>query len=115
MHSDKPKQHLRTELHAVKPLEAEHRLNYEGRYESNASIFSLENIIATTMKFIWMICTSFAITGLFFYKVSVTFNTLLPTLSKTLCTGVVKFPASTSEHITETLNQFVVIRKMAPT
>jgi hypothetical protein len=37
---------------------------------------------------------------LFFHKVSVIFNTLLPTLRKTLYTNVVKFPAATSEHIT---------------
>jgi hypothetical protein len=65
------------------------------------------------------ICTDdsniFAIVRLFFHEVSVIFNTLFPTLSKKLCTIVVKFPASTSEHITKTLFQFVVICKMAST
>jgi hypothetical protein len=42
----------------------------------------------------------FAILWLFIHKVFVIFNTLLPSLSKTLCTSAVKFPASTSEHIT---------------
>jgi hypothetical protein len=49
----------------------------------------------------------------FFHKVSVIFNTLLPTLSKTLYTIVVKFPSSTSKHATKTMFQFVVICKMA--
>jgi hypothetical protein len=43
---------------------------------------------------------------LFFYKVSVIFNKLLPTLSKTLYANVI-FPASTSEHITK---NFVSVR-----
>jgi hypothetical protein len=45
-----------------------------------------------------MIRTSFAIIRQFFCKVSY-FKTLLPTLSKTLHTAVVRFPASISEHI----------------
>jgi hypothetical protein len=69
-----------------------------GCYEIGASICS-ENVIAVTMTFIWKIHTSFAIMRLFFRKVSVIFNTLLPVSSKTLYTNV-KFPASTSEHIT---------------
>jgi hypothetical protein len=52
------------------------------------------------MKFTGMTHTPFAIMMLFFHKVSVIFNKLLPTLSKTLYTDVVKFPTSTSEHIT---------------
>jgi hypothetical protein len=43
------------------------------------------------------------------------FNTHLPVLSKMLCTSVVKFRASTLEHITQTLFQFVVICKMMST
>jgi hypothetical protein len=41
-----------------------------------------------------------AIVRVFFRKVSVIFNTVLPTLSKTLYINVVKFPASTSVHNT---------------
>jgi hypothetical protein len=73
---------------------------YEGLYESNASSFFSGSEIAITVKFTWMIHTSFAIMGLFFHNVSIICNTLLPTLNKTLYTSVVKFPASTSEHIT---------------
>jgi hypothetical protein len=54
------------------------------------------------MKFTWIIHTYFAITGLFFREVSVISNALLPTLNKTLYNNAVKFPASTSEHITKT-------------
>jgi hypothetical protein len=58
---------------------------------------------------------NFSILRLFFHKVSVTFNTLLPTFSTTLCTSAVKFPASTSQHITKTSFQFPVTCKMAST
>jgi hypothetical protein len=54
------------------------------------------------MKFTWMIQTSFAIMRLFFHKVCTIFNILLPTLKKMLYTGVVKFPALTSEHTQKT-------------
>jgi hypothetical protein len=67
------------------------------------------------MKFTRIIHTYFAITTLFFHKVSFIFNLLMQMLSKTLCTSVVKFPASTSEHIAKTLFQFVVICKMVST
>jgi hypothetical protein len=67
------------------------------------------------MKFTWMIHRSFAIWGYFFHKVSVIVSTLFPTLSKTLYTGVVKFPASTLEYVMKSLFQFVVICKMAST
>jgi hypothetical protein len=50
---------------------------------------------------------------LFFHKVSIIFNTLLPTMSKTLYANVVTIPASASEHITKTVFQFIVICKMA--
>jgi hypothetical protein len=40
---------------------------------------------------------------LFLRNISFVFNTLLPALSKTLYTSVVKFPASTSKQITKTL------------
>jgi hypothetical protein len=60
-----------------------------------------------------MIQTPFAIMRLFFYKVSITFNILLPTLRKILYTRVVKFSTSTSGHIMKTLFQFVIICKMA--
>jgi hypothetical protein len=61
---------------------------------------SSENVIATTMTFTRKIHTSFISMRIFLHKVSVIFNTLLPTFSKTLYTRVVKSPASTSEHIT---------------
>jgi hypothetical protein len=67
-------------------------------------VFSSQNVIAITMKCAWMIHTSFAIMGLFFHKISVTFNTLLQMLSKVLYTSVVKFPASTLEHIMKTFS-----------
>jgi hypothetical protein len=44
-----------------------------------------------------------AIMRLFFHKVSFIFNALLPVLSKILYTNVVKFPASTLEHIMKIL------------
>jgi hypothetical protein len=62
-------------------------------------VFLSENVIAITVKFTWVIHTSFAIMRLFFHRVSIIFNTLLPLLSKMLYTGVVKFPASALEHI----------------
>jgi hypothetical protein len=52
---------------------------------------------------------------LFVNEISVMSNTLLPTLSKTLYTSVVRFRDSTSEHITKTLFQFVFVCKTAPT
>jgi hypothetical protein len=68
--------------------------------ESNTSKFFLSgNVIAVIVKFASMIHTPFAVRK-FFHKVSVILNTLLSTLSKTQFTSVVKFPASTSEHIT---------------
>jgi hypothetical protein len=45
--------------------------------------------------------------GFFFCKVSIIFNTLLPVLSKTLHTNVVKFPASALKHIIKTLFQII--------
>jgi hypothetical protein len=83
--------------------------------KAKPSIFFSEDVIAITMKITWMIHTSLAIMSLFFHKVSVIFNTLLPTLSKTLYTNVLKFPASTSERIAKTLFQFVVICQMPST
>jgi hypothetical protein len=41
------------------------------------------------------------------------FNTLSPTLSSDAVTNVVKFPASTPEHIMKILFQIAVICKMA--
>jgi hypothetical protein len=76
-------------------------------------IFLSENVVAITMKYTWMIYSSFAITRLFFHKVTFIVYTLLPTLSETLYTSVVKFPASTLEHIKETFFQFIAICKMA--
>jgi hypothetical protein len=73
---------------------------YEVQYKSNASSFFSENITAVTMKFMWMIHVSFANMRLFFHKVSIIFNARLPTLSRTQYTSVVKFSASTLEHIT---------------
>jgi hypothetical protein len=86
---------------------------HEGRSENNASNFFSENAVAITIKLARMIQTSLAIMKLSFHKVSVIFNTLWPTLSKTLYTSVVKHPAMTSEHITKTSFQFTVICKMA--
>jgi hypothetical protein len=60
----------------------------------------------------WMIHIYFAIIRLLFHRVSVIFNTLLPTLSKTLYAKV-KSPNSTSQHITKTLFQLVAVCKMA--
>jgi hypothetical protein len=62
-----------------------------------------------------MIHASFAIMWLFFHMESVIFNTRLPTFRKTLYTSVVKLPVSTTERITKTRFQFVVICKMAST
>jgi hypothetical protein len=45
--------------------------------------------------------------------VSLIYSTLVPTLSKTLYTFVVKFLASTSDHIAKALCQFVITCKMA--
>jgi hypothetical protein len=90
-------------------------LLYKGWYESNASSFFSVDVIVITMEFTWMIYTSVAVMRLFFHKVSVIFNTLLPTLSKMLYTSVVKFPASNLEHIMKTLFQFIVICKMVST
>jgi hypothetical protein len=67
------------------------------------TIFFSENIIAAIVKLMWMIHTSFTIMRLFFHRVFIIFNTLLPTLSKTLYTSVVKFPALTLENIIQTL------------
>jgi hypothetical protein len=67
------------------------------------------NVTAITMKFTWIIHTSFAIVWLFSHNVHVIFNTTEPILSKVLYTNVVKFPALTLEHITKTLFQFTVI------
>jgi hypothetical protein len=84
---------------------------YEGWYKSNTYNFS-ENVIAIIMKFTQMIYTSFAVMTLIFHKASVTFNAPVPTLIKILYTNVVKFPTSTSEHITKTSFQFTVISKI---
>jgi hypothetical protein len=59
--------------------------------------FFSKNVIAITMKFTWVIHTYFAIMKLFSHKVSVVFNTNLPTLSKMLYNSVAKFPASLCE------------------
>jgi hypothetical protein len=77
--------------------------------------FSSENIIALTTKFTQMFHTPPAIMRLFFHKVFIIFNTLLPMLSKMLYTGVVKFPDSTSTCVAKTLFQFFVSCKMAST
>jgi hypothetical protein len=56
------------------------------------STFFSENVIGVTMNFTWMIRAFCAIMRLFFQNVCVIFNTLVPTLSKTLCTNLVKIP-----------------------
>jgi hypothetical protein len=61
-------------------------------------IFFLENLIAITVKFTWMFHTSVAIMRQFFHEVFIIFNTRLLTLSKTLCTSVIKLSGSTYEH-----------------
>jgi hypothetical protein len=45
-----------------------------------------------------MIHTSSAIMKLVFHTASIFFNTILPTLTKTLLTNALKFPASTSKQ-----------------
>jgi hypothetical protein len=77
---------------------------FEGRCESYASSFFSENVTALTMPFTWMIHTSSVIMRLFFHSSSFIFNTSWPKLSKTLYTTLVKFRASTSEHITKTVS-----------
>jgi hypothetical protein len=57
-------------------------------------------VVTVIRKLTWIFLISFAITRLFFHEVFFIFNTLLPTFIKTLYTSVVKFPASTLEHIT---------------
>jgi hypothetical protein len=74
--------------------------------------FFLENVTALTIKFSRMIHTSFTIMRLFFRKVFIILNTPLPTMGKVLYTNVVIITCSTSQHIMETLFQFVVIYKM---
>jgi hypothetical protein len=81
--------------------------------DSTEVIFFSENITAITVKFTRLIHASVAIVRLFFNKVLVIFNTLLPTLNKALYTSVVKFPESTSVRITKTLFQLFVTCKMA--
>jgi hypothetical protein len=60
--------------------------------------FFSESVIAMTMGFTWMIRAYLTIMRGFHIFPSI-LNSFL-TLSKTLCTSAVKFPASTSEHIT---------------
>jgi hypothetical protein len=92
------------------------RVWYEGQNESNVSnFFFSENVTAIRMKFKWMIHTSFAVMRLFPYKTSVIFDTLIPKLTTTMHTSLVKCPALTLEHITKTWFQFTVICKMAST
>jgi hypothetical protein len=69
-------------------------------------------VTEVTVTFTWKIHTYFALKRLFFHKIFI-FNTLLPNLGKTLYISVVKFPASTSQHMTKTLFKFAVICKMA--
>jgi hypothetical protein len=71
-----------------------------GSMEVMPPIIFTESVIAMTMKFTWMTHKSSAIMRLFFHKIFIIFNTLLLMLSKTLFTSVVKFHASSSEHIT---------------
>jgi hypothetical protein len=73
--------------------------NIRGSTKVMLPIFFSENVIVVTVKFTWMIHTHFAIMRLFFCTVFITFNAVLPTLSKMLYTSVVKFPALTSENI----------------
>jgi hypothetical protein len=75
--------------------------------------FSSGNIISITMKFRWMFHISFAIMRLLFDKVSIVFNALLPTLSKTPYSSVVKFLDSTLKLFTKTSFLFFVTCKMA--
>jgi hypothetical protein len=55
------------------------------------------------MKFTLKIHTTFAIMWIFSHRISVIFDTLLPTMNKTLHTSVVKFLASASEDWQRTL------------
>jgi hypothetical protein len=54
-------------------------------------------------KFTWIFHTCFELWGYFCTK-SPSFSTYFATMGKTLYISVVKFPASTSEHINKTLN-----------
>jgi hypothetical protein len=53
-----------------------------GIWEVMSATFFVENIIAITVEFTWVIHTSFAIMRLLFHKVTFIFNTILPTLNK---------------------------------
>jgi hypothetical protein len=74
-------------------------LIYEGRYECNSSNFFMRKCNYNNSEIYVDGSYFFAVMRLFFYKVFIIFSTLLPVLSKTLCTNVVKFPATASEHI----------------
>jgi hypothetical protein len=67
-------------------------------------VFFSGNVIAITLKFTWMVHTSFAIMRPFWHKVFIIFNTLLPMLSKKLHTTVVKFLALTLEQNLKTVS-----------
>jgi hypothetical protein len=56
-----------------------------------------ENVIVITLKFTWIIHTSFAVMRLFFHRVFVIFKTLLPTLTKMPYTSVVILSVLTPE------------------
>jgi hypothetical protein len=64
----------------------------KGSTKAMPPIFFSENVIAITMKFTWMIHTSVAIMRIFFHKVSIIFNTLLPMLSKMPLHSCCKIP-----------------------
>jgi hypothetical protein len=72
----------------VRPTKTTHRHQrmYERRCEVKPPMFFSENVIAITIKITQIVYTYFAIMRLFFHKVSVIFNTCLPTFSTTLYT-----------------------------
>jgi hypothetical protein len=67
-------------------------------HENNASDFFSENVIAITMKFIWIIHTYFANKRLFCPQTLLHFQHTFANLGNTLYINVVKFPVLTSEH-----------------
>jgi hypothetical protein len=69
--------------------------SYDTWYESNVFIFFVSEYNCSKNKFTWLIHTSFCNYQAILHQ----FEDTLPTLSEMLCTSVVKFPASTSEHI----------------
>jgi hypothetical protein len=73
---------------------------YEGWHENMFAFFFLSKCNCNNNEVCMDDSLIFAIMRLFLYKVFVIFSIRLQTFSKMLYTNVVKFPASTLEHIT---------------